>query len=225
MSSAAAGRQPRLRGRPRPHLPAGRPRRRGRRAARRRRTPPRRCRRFVRHLAEQRERGRAGRRRPAGDGDGPASADASTSQPMPGTDLRPGQRPDCTCSIAEGLRRRRLRRRAHHGLRRRARVGEPVVARARRAVTGVPAASCGRPRAARGRGPGARRPGAYVLTGRGVEQHDQGHRQACRPPSTWRSRSGLPGRRGHRLRLADRQGNGQGGREHGQKATSCPATA
>ena len=42
------------------------------------------------------------------------------------------------------------------------------------------------------------------------------------PRSTWRSRSGLPGRAGSGYGCLTGQGNGQGGREHGQKSDQLP---
>ncbi len=62
---------------------------------------------------------------------------------------------------------------------------------------------------------------AYVLTGRGVEQHAKGTDTA----SAWINLAlalGLPGRVGSGYGCLTGQGNGQGGREHGQKADQLP---
>ncbi|NRQ38592.1 molybdopterin oxidoreductase family protein [Nonomuraea sp. NN258] len=83
-------------------------------------------------------------------------------------------------------------------------------------VTGVPAAD---QRAAAGLLAGAGR--AYVLTGRGTEQHAGGVDMV----SAWINLAlalGLPGRPGSGYGCLTGQGNGQGGREHGQKADQLP---
>ncbi|GAA1074724.1 molybdopterin oxidoreductase family protein [Nocardiopsis composta] len=75
--------------------------------------------------------------------------------------------------------------------------------------------------AARALGEAARGQGAYVLTGRGAEQHAKGTDTA----SAWINLAlalGLPGRRGSGYGCLTGQGNGQGGREHGQKADQLP---
>ncbi len=62
---------------------------------------------------------------------------------------------------------------------------------------------------------------AYVLTGRGVEQHSKGTDTA----SAFINLSlalGLPGTTGNGYGCLTGQGNGQGGREHGQKADQLP---
>jgi len=62
---------------------------------------------------------------------------------------------------------------------------------------------------------------AYVLTGRGAEQHSTGTDTA----SAWIDLAlalGLPGRPGSGYGCITGQGNGQGGREHGQKADQLP---
>ncbi|MEJ2854829.1 MULTISPECIES: molybdopterin oxidoreductase family protein [unclassified Saccharothrix] len=62
---------------------------------------------------------------------------------------------------------------------------------------------------------------AYVLTGRGTEQHASG----ADTVSAWINLAlalGLPGRRGSGYGCLTGQGNGQGGREHGQKADQLP---
>ncbi|GAA1766537.1 molybdopterin oxidoreductase family protein [Streptomonospora arabica] len=63
--------------------------------------------------------------------------------------------------------------------------------------------------------------GAYVLTGRGSEQHAKGTDTV----SAWINLAlalGLPGREGSGYGCITGQGNGQGGREHGQKADQLP---
>ncbi|PRX96256.1 molybdopterin oxidoreductase family protein [Allonocardiopsis opalescens] len=83
-------------------------------------------------------------------------------------------------------------------------------------VTGVPAADM---RAAAELLAGG--PKTYVLTGRGVEQHAKGTDTV----SAWINLAlalGLPGRRGSGYGCLTGQGNGQGGREHGQKADQLP---
>ncbi|WP_141925358.1 molybdopterin oxidoreductase family protein [Haloactinospora alba] len=62
---------------------------------------------------------------------------------------------------------------------------------------------------------------AYVLTGRGTEQHVTGTDST----SAWINLAlalGLPGRPGSGYGCITGQGNGQGGREHGQKADQLP---
>ncbi len=62
---------------------------------------------------------------------------------------------------------------------------------------------------------------AYVLTGRGTEQHSSGSDAV----SAWINLAlalGLPGPRGSGYGCLTGQGNGQGGREHGQKADQLP---
>ncbi len=63
--------------------------------------------------------------------------------------------------------------------------------------------------------------GGYVLTGRGAEQHSKGTDTA----SAWINLAlafGLPGTPGSGYGCLTGQGNGQGGREHGQKADQLP---
>jgi len=62
---------------------------------------------------------------------------------------------------------------------------------------------------------------AFVLTGRGTEQHSNGTATAA----AWINLAlslGLPGREGSGYGCLTGQGNGQGGREHGQKADQLP---
>ncbi|MBI4899122.1 MAG: molybdopterin-dependent oxidoreductase, partial [Actinobacteria bacterium] len=63
--------------------------------------------------------------------------------------------------------------------------------------------------------------GAYVLTGRGLEQTSQGT-AAVTSAINLALALGLPGRAGSGYGALTGQGNGQGGREHGQKADQLP---
>jgi len=63
--------------------------------------------------------------------------------------------------------------------------------------------------------------GAYVLTGRGVEQSTQGTATVTAAINLALA-LGLPGRAGSGCGAITGQGNGQGGREHGQKADQLP---
>jgi assimilatory nitrate reductase catalytic subunit len=62
---------------------------------------------------------------------------------------------------------------------------------------------------------------AYVLTGRGAEQHSQGADTVAGFINLALA-LGLPGREGSGYGCLTGQGNGQGGREHGQKADQLP---
>ncbi|MFJ8111572.1 molybdopterin oxidoreductase family protein [Streptomyces sp. NPDC096132] len=62
---------------------------------------------------------------------------------------------------------------------------------------------------------------AYVLTGRGVEQHSKGTDTVAAFINVALA-LGLPGRIGSGYGCLTGQGNGQGGREHGQKADQLP---
>ncbi|SDS90056.1 assimilatory nitrate reductase (NADH) alpha subunit apoprotein [Paraoerskovia marina] len=90
------------------------------------------------------------------------------------------------------------------------------------AVCGVPADDLRRTArllaAASGRHGGA---GAYILTGRGVEQSTQGTATVTAAINLALA-LGLPGRPGSGFGAVTGQGNGQGGREHGQKADQLP---
>ncbi|TDC84247.1 nitrite reductase [Micromonospora sp. KC606] len=66
---------------------------------------------------------------------------------------------------------------------------------------------------------GARR--RYILTGRGVEQHSKGTDTVAATINLALA-LGLPGRPGSGWGCLTGQGNGQGGREHGQKADQLP---
>ena len=63
--------------------------------------------------------------------------------------------------------------------------------------------------------------GAYVLTGRGVEQHTHGT-DTVTAAINLALALGLPGRTGSGYGCLTGQGNGQGGREHGQKSDQLP---
>lgn len=63
--------------------------------------------------------------------------------------------------------------------------------------------------------------GAYILTARGAEQHASGT-DAVSAVINLALALGLPGRRGSGYGPITGQGNGQGGREHGQKADQLP---
>ncbi|HEY2795169.1 MAG TPA: molybdopterin-dependent oxidoreductase, partial [Micromonosporaceae bacterium] len=83
-------------------------------------------------------------------------------------------------------------------------------------VTGVPAIDQRRAAAML-----ARAGNAYVLTARGSEQHARGTDTV----NAWINlalAAGLPGRMGSGFGCLTGQGNGQGGREHGQKADQLP---
>ncbi|WP_137724411.1 molybdopterin oxidoreductase family protein [Prescottella subtropica] len=87
-------------------------------------------------------------------------------------------------------------------------------------VTGVPVAALRRTVEILSRSR-RRDTGAYVLTARGTEQHASGTDTV----SAWIALAltlGLPGRRGSGYGAVTGQGNGQGGREHGQKADQLP---
>jgi assimilatory nitrate reductase catalytic subunit len=89
-------------------------------------------------------------------------------------------------------------------------------------VTGVPAATIRRAaRVLAAAAPVHGGAGAYILTGRGAEQHSKGTDTvtAC---INLALALGLPGRLGSGYGCITGQGNGQGGREHGQKADQLP---
>lgn len=72
-----------------------------------------------------------------------------------------------------------------------------------------------------GASPSAGGAGAYVLTGRGAEQHAHGT-DTVTAAINLALALGLPGRVGSGYGCITGQGNGQGGREHGQKADQLP---
>ena len=76
-------------------------------------------------------------------------------------------------------------------------------------------------RDASGTGTGTGAGGAYVLTARGAEQHADGTSVVGAAIAVALA-LGLPGRRGCGYGTLTGQGNGQGGREHGQKADQLP---
>ncbi|WP_427885060.1 molybdopterin oxidoreductase family protein [Kribbella sp. GL6] len=89
-------------------------------------------------------------------------------------------------------------------------------------VTGVPAATIRQTaRVLAAAAPVHGGAGAYILTGRGAEQHSKGTDTvtAC---INLALALGLPGRVGSGYGCITGQGNGQGGREHGQKADQLP---
>ncbi|WP_125610461.1 molybdopterin oxidoreductase family protein [Specibacter cremeus] len=86
-------------------------------------------------------------------------------------------------------------------------------------VTGVPAAQLRR--TAHLLAEAARTGGAYILSGRGVEQHTDGTATATAAINL-ALLLGLPGTPGCGYGTLTGQGNGQGGREHGQKADQLP---
>ncbi|WP_434621198.1 molybdopterin oxidoreductase family protein [Arthrobacter sp. A5] len=86
-------------------------------------------------------------------------------------------------------------------------------------VTGVPAATLRK--TARLLAAGAAGAGCYILTGRGVEQHVDGTDTATAAINL-SLLLGLPGSPRSGYGTLTGQGNGQGGREHGQKADQLP---
>ncbi|SEQ18734.1 molybdopterin oxidoreductase family protein [Arthrobacter sp. OV608] len=86
-------------------------------------------------------------------------------------------------------------------------------------ITGVPAELIRE--TARRLASGARAGGSYVLTGRGVEQHVDGTDTATAAINL-SLLLGLPGSARSGYGTLTGQGNGQGGREHGQKADQLP---
>ncbi|KUM37187.1 molybdopterin oxidoreductase family protein [Arthrobacter sp. EPSL27] len=86
-------------------------------------------------------------------------------------------------------------------------------------ITGVPAGLIRE--TARRLADGSRRGGSYILTGRGVEQHVDGTDTATAAINL-ALLLGLPGSARSGYGTLTGQGNGQGGREHGQKADQLP---
>ena len=165
--------------------------------------------------AQRRGRRQADRRRPAPDGDRAGGRPASAAHPRHRRGA--GQRP-----AAHRHQRRadrpRLHRGAHHRLRGRAPHLRDLLARPggadhRRAGE---ARSCG-PRTSLGEAP--HRDGADRARAGAAEP---GCRQRRWRSSTWRSRWARPGRPYCGYGCLTGQGNGQGGREHGQKADQLP---
>ena len=88
--------------------------------------------------------------------------------------------------------------------------------------TGVPAAQLRRVAATlMAASPSRGGRGAYLLTGRGAEQHAHGT-DTVTAAINLALALGLPGRQGSGWGCLTGQGNGQGGREHGQKADQLP---
>ncbi|HEV7147123.1 MAG TPA: molybdopterin oxidoreductase family protein [Pedococcus sp.] len=89
-------------------------------------------------------------------------------------------------------------------------------------VCGIPAATLrDTARLLAAASPAARGAGAYILTGRGVEQSTQGTATVTAAINLALA-LGLPGRVGSGYGAITGQGNGQGGREHGQKSDQLP---
>jgi assimilatory nitrate reductase catalytic subunit len=89
-------------------------------------------------------------------------------------------------------------------------------------VTGVPAGLIrGAARRLAAASPSQGGAGAFVLTGRGAEQHAKGT-DTVTAAIDLALALGLPGREGSGYGCITGQGNGQGGREHGQKADQLP---
>lgn len=89
-------------------------------------------------------------------------------------------------------------------------------------VAGVPASQLrSAARVLIGASPAGGGRGAYVLTGRGAEQHAHGT-DTVTAAINLALALGLPGRPGSGYGCVTGQGNGQGGREHGQKADQLP---
>ena len=86
-------------------------------------------------------------------------------------------------------------------------------------ITGVPAGLIRE--TARRLADGSRKGGSYILTGRGVEQHVDGTDTATAAINL-SLLLGLPGSARSGYGTLTGQGNGQGGREHGQKADQLP---
>ncbi|RAX47384.1 nitrite reductase [Arthrobacter sp. AQ5-05] len=92
------------------------------------------------------------------------------------------------------------------------------------ATTGVPAAEIRRTARALGAAASAAKTGGggvFILTGRGVEQHTNGT-DTTTAAINIALLLGLPGTPGGGFGTITGQGNGQGGREHGQKADQLP---
>ena len=125
----------------------------------------------------------------------------------------------CTSLIEDGLIDAAYIARPHDRLRRGPRRRRRATGPSRvERVTGV-AGDAARRRGAAGSATPAR---AMMLTGRGPEQQSQGRRQRPRRSSTSRSRCGRSAAAGSGFGCLTGQGNGQGGREHGQKADQLP---
>ena len=170
---------------------------------------------FVRYLEAQKSRGGAlDRHRPAplGDraaGDAPPAADA-------GHRHRARQRPAARAAARRpgqpGLHRARAPRASP-------RSGPSPPATGPSSSSASPA--CPRRRSSRPPACSARSARGYVLTGRGPEQQAQGVANALAYINIALA-CGFPGSEGSGFGILTGQGNGQGGREHGQKADQLP---
>ena len=138
-------------------------------------------------------------------------------QPVPGTDLALANGL-LHIAIREGLVDEDYIADAHHRLRR----GARAVRRTGRTGSSASPASRRRTSHESVAHPGRRAERAMILTARGAEQHRKGTDTVHRAASTWRWRSGCPARRLSGYGCLTGQGNGQGGREHGQKADQLP---
>ena len=166
---------------------------------------------LVQHLAGARSRGGLLVVDPRRVGDGPAHRRRRRHPPRAGAGHRPRRAPRADPRARRrGPGRRGVRRRAHHRLGCRARLGLPVVARAGRGGVRHPRRRAARDRpAARGRGPGARRPRCLRAHRPGRRAVDPGHRRGLgRHQPRRRARPARP--RGLRLRPAHRSGQRPG---------------
>ncbi|MDX3245114.1 molybdopterin oxidoreductase family protein [Streptomyces sp. ME18-1-4] len=136
-------------------------------------------------------------------------------QPTPGTDLALALGL-LHVAVAEGLVDQDYVHERTHGFRSAARRAMAWWPERVEEVTGVPASA--QRRAVRML---AEADSAYVLTGRGVEQHSNGTDTVAGFVNLALA-LGLPGRPGNGYGCLTGQGNGQGGREHGQKADQLP---
>jgi assimilatory nitrate reductase catalytic subunit len=176
-------------------------------------TSPRRCRPAARTSTAPRAGGKLvvidPRRTPTADRADAAPAAAAGHRP------RARQLGCCTCAIAEGL------------------VDEEYVARAPPASTTCAASPPGGPSGSSGSPASRSRPRARLrcsAAAEKVDHPDRPRRRAaqrraptpCSPGSTSRSRSGCPASPYSGYGCLTGQGNGQGGREHGQKADQLP---
>ncbi len=216
MSSRGGRRQPRVRPRPRPALPARGPRRRRLRPAGRQ---------------QPRRDDAAVRAAPAGCARPPAASSSSSTRGAP----RPPRPPTCTCSRSPAPTSRSPTGCSSSpstrawSTRRTSPPAPPAwttVRRGRRAATG-PAGSSGSPASRepdlRQRRPDARRrPSARWSSPPAAPSSTPRRRHRLRLRSTSRWRSACPGRPGSGWGCLTGQGNGQGGREHGQKADQLP---
>ena len=140
-------------------------------------------------------------------------------QPLPGTDLAAAAGP-VPRGDPRGPGRPRLHRRPHHRLRRLGPQRGGLVAASGCSQSPAFRPGCsGKPPGGWPTAPG--RGGSYILTGRGVEQHVDGTDTATAAINL-SPLLGLPGSARSGYGTLTGQGNGQGGREHGQKADQLP---